>query len=395
MTGTDDGARGGGLDAGEVWDRFCRELAEAGRLLLTNPEVTTERERAETLRYVARELKGLLEGAFETSNPDFPQLLRMDDTCSGPTAPNLDNWYLSAHLRPGSTYVLRGDVSDVFDVNLSIHDAGLRSVLAERYKADLCHDADGTFEVVIGPPSDPTVTLPVGDAAAMLMMRVYFYDWDRETPPWFQLTRVSSELSSPEPLSLAQVDEALRGVSAAYLRRSQGWTSFLLDYFRRTPVNVLGPSEVLPGGGRVISIGGGVHQLEHEQALVIEFEPPDARYWSFNLYTIPWWEPIDVTNHVTTLNGRQVHVDDDGRVRIVVAHRDPGVQNWLDPAGARQGAIFYRWIWSEDAPVPTTTLTTIDRLPDELPATTPVFGPEDRREQIARRRAHLARRFRR
>jgi hypothetical protein len=37
---------------------------------------------------------------------------------------------------------------------------------------------------------------------------------------------------------------------------------------------------------------------------------------------------------------------------MVVAHRDPGVPNWLDAAGQRTGMIFWRFLLPEESPPP-------------------------------------------
>ena len=78
-------------------------------------------------------------------------------------------------------------------------------------------------------------------------------------------------------------------------------------------------------------------ELDENQALVVEFDQPQATYWSIQTYMFHWLAPLDFRNRVTSLNDTQVHVDDDGKVRVVISHQDPGVQNWLDASGLREG----------------------------------------------------------
>jgi hypothetical protein len=75
-------------------------------------------------------------------------------------------------------------------------------------------------------------------------------------------------------------------------------------------------------------------------------------YWSFSLGNV-WWETIDYGNRQSSLNGHQAVVDDDGKVRVVVAHQDPGAANWLDTGGHSEGAIILRCVRTVTAPVPT------------------------------------------
>jgi hypothetical protein len=101
---------------------------------------------------------------------------------------------------------------------------------------------------------------------------------------------------------------------------------------------------------------------------------------------------MDYTHRQSSLNGHQAHIDADGRFRCVVAHRDPGVPNWLDSAGHREGVVQYRWIWSEDNPRPTAQIVPFDELRNALPGDTPVVSPEARRDAIRIRQEHMARR---
>jgi hypothetical protein len=77
----------------------------------------------------------------------------------------------------------------------------------------------------------------------------------------------------------------------------------------------------------------------------------------------------------------------------VVAHTDPGVANWLDTAGHRQGPMIFRWLRAESAPVPTTRAVAVDALDGALPSGTVRVDPAERRATIARRRAGVRKRF--
>ncbi len=55
-------------------------------------------------------------------------------------------------------------------------------------------------------------------------------------------------------------------------------------------------------------------------------------------------ETLDYVNHQATLNCHSAQLDDDGGVRFVIAHHDPGVANWLDTAGHTRGTVGVRWV---------------------------------------------------
>jgi hypothetical protein len=88
---------------------------------------------------------------------------------------------------------------------------------------------------------------------------------------------------------------------------------------------------------------GGWFQLADGEALEVTGRPPDTRYWSLLLMS-RWMESLDTSFHTTILNCSQVELEDDGTFRILVADRDPGVANWLDTAGHRQGYVLFRWM---------------------------------------------------
>ena len=123
-------------------------------------------------------------------------------------------------------------------------------------------------------------------------------------------------------------------------------------------------------------------------------KPPGALYWSVALGN-HWWETIDYANHQSSLNGFQAVIDDDGIFRAVVSRRDPGITNWLDNAGHRQGPMIFRWLRADSHPVPGTRVIAFDSIDKNVPATTRRIDPDERLEVIAGRRAGVRRRFRR
>ena len=78
--------------------------------------------------------------------------------------------------------------------------------------------------------------------------------------------------------------------------------------------------------------------LAPDEALVVDCDIPDSRYWSFHLYNLAWWEALEYATRVTSLNHTQTRISDDGRVRVVVAHEDPGVAQLARHRGPARGA---------------------------------------------------------
>ncbi len=86
-----------------------------------------------------------------------------------------------------------------------------------------------------------------------------------------------------------------------------------------------------------------LYELDADQALVMRGRFPRCRFanvvlWNHRLQTPPY------RYRRVSLNRRQVRYEKDGSFEIVVAHRDPGVPNWIDAAGVRTGMIFWRFL---------------------------------------------------
>jgi hypothetical protein len=110
-----------------------------------------------------------------------------------------------------------------------------------------------------------------------------------------------------------------------------------------------------------------------------------VRYWNVQLAD-PLWNSIDWLNRQGSLNGGQARLDADGRFRAVIALEDPGVPNWLDPGGWREGAIMLRWTEASSGPAPTLRLVALDALRGALPADTPLVSPDERQAVLRARR---------
>ena len=228
------------------------------------------------------------------------------------------------------------------------------------------------------------------------MVRQFFYDWSNEVAADLTIECVEAPSSdravTPPALDAARVGAEVEALGAFVEASFEFW----LD----VEEGGRGRDQLLPRAGRAHPDGGrrrerqhlGIVELDDDQALVIEVAPPEALYWSVSLGNF-WWETIDYANRQSSLNGHQAVLDPDGVFRAVVAHRDPGVANWLDTAGNHHGAMIFRWLRAAAAPVPEVKVVEFDELDRQLPPSTPRVDAVGRRRVLDARYDAVRRRF--
>jgi len=116
-------------------------------------------------------------------------------------------------------------------------------------------------------------------------------------------------------------------------------------------------------------------------------------YWNIQVND-PYFNAIEYVYRLSSINGATAKISSDGRLRAIVSLVDPGVPNWLDTAGYKQGTIYGRWYDCDTYPMPTLKRVPLAELRDHLPADTPAVTSSQRTEEI-RARVRAAQRRRR
>ena len=83
-----------------------------------------------------------------------------------------------------------------------------------------------------------------------------------------------------------------------------------------------------------------------DDALVITGRWPECRCANVSLWN-RHMQTFDYANRRVCLNRRQTRLEPDGSFRMVIAHRDPGVPNWIDTEGRAFGLVFWRFMLPE------------------------------------------------
>ena len=86
--------------------------------------------------------------------------------------------------------------------------------------------------------------------------------------------------------------------------------------------------------------------LGPDEALVMTGRWPTCRCANVSLWN-RHMQTFDYVNRRVSLNRKQTKLEADGSYRIVIAHRDPGVPNWIDTEGRAFSMVFWRFMLPE------------------------------------------------
>ena len=78
----------------------------------------------------------------------------------------------------------------------------------------------------------------------------------------------------------------------------------------------------------------------------------------------------------------------------MIAHSDPGVPKWLDPAGYPRGTLALRFLLADNAPEVELERLPLAQLASKLPGDMPRVSPAERAASLERRRRAALRRYR-
>ena len=281
---------------------------------------------------------------------------------------NVDSLYFFAPLRGDRSYRIAGVRGDGIYLAFCVYGGRPDGEWSERVVANvsqrqLTFAPDGRFELVLSP--DPP---PQGAAnwarlepdAVCVITREYFLDRATATPSRFQIEAID-QVPPPAPLDDAGLARRLRAV-ATFVRETLN-----IVPLPELPPNVVGPampwSPHVPGWGTPDNVYAlGAFRLEPDEALVISGAIPPCTYWGVQTWT-RYMQSLDYRYHRVSLNQAQATLGADGSFRVVLAHRDPGVPNWISTAGRREGLVFCRWLQADELPPqPTSEVMTLDSL---------------------------------
>jgi hypothetical protein len=393
MTQREENVRDGALfdQVIDAWRTFGRQV------VFDDPATDTPLLRAEGLRFATRYLAAGALLSMELADPDYPEFGRWADTTCSWGIDNPDVIYTLAAIRGDATYRISGDRGSAHYLDIQVHsphfcEAPDYSINSNIDSRTLTAADDGTFELILSAERHDGNWLYIDPEAQSLCVRQVFYDWETERPANLVIERVGAEYPPPSPLTETDVRARAERLVRWLDKAGTYWDRMCKASLHTEPNTLIFTplAESAWGGFQNQAYGMGNFRCAPDDAVILEYAPPAAHYWSFGLGN-HYWETVNWFSRQSSLNGHQARLDDDGVFRAVIAHRDPGVPNWLDTGGHTHGTLNGRLLLADTYPEPTLRVVPLAKLRDHLPASTPTVGPTERTEQLRRRRraAHL------
>jgi hypothetical protein len=219
--------------------------------------------------------------------------------------------------------------------------------------------------------------------AGGMMVRFRSYDWEKEIDPVLSIECLDPVPPKPR-LAPDQILTRIQEMAKFPARKTRLYYGMQNGVKARVGLNVFEPVRY-PGALVKQVYWPACFQLEADEALIIETDLPKKRpYWNIQLND-PYFNALEYVYRLSSTNGHYAKVSSDGKFRAVISLTDPGVPNWLDPAGYTEGGIYGRWYDCDSAPVPIIKRVKLDALHEHLPADTPLVSAEERAEELRAR----------
>ncbi len=400
----------------DAWHDFCDRLKAAGDLVFKDTNATHPLQRADGFRFLTQNLSQAFDLALETKDARYPAIHAFCAPDRKLGGDNADFIYLQAWIDGESVYKISGHRGTARFMNFTVQ--GPRPDKDIYYGADhpnlhepfgdvpeanllgddLVTERDGSFVLYIGGPERGLNWLPTTPGSRKLFMRQGFDSWDEEAAA-FSIERI--DMDEPRPVPTPKVvAESMRWAGDFLAGAMRDWPDRELEIgslFGEDQVNAFPASRFSATAeerdqrrGRFIATMR--WKLAADEALILEFDDDDG-FWMFTNMGI-FWNSMDYLYRPVSYTPSRTAVDGDGRVRLVMAHEDPGYHNWIDTQGFEEGYLTYRNVQSRTFPPIETKVVRHDELGAHLPEDARRVTPAERTAQMHARFDAIRRRYR-
>jgi hypothetical protein len=337
---------------------------------------------AEGYRWVTRLSRLALYWFVEYADPLHPKMFLLQDEDRKLLVDNPDVRYLFSVLDDTRSYRLTGSRGEAAYVGFTFGTPmgkgavnGRTGTLIQTHLDEFELGPDGEVDILIVPPGAvldprPANVIEMVPGTAQIAVRETFFDKRRDRP-----AELNIELVGDVPPPVLTADEMVPQLE---------WVGLFVQFVAATAVNmwhdtaqnvnrfggVAGSAhveaqedEVRSHSNAEMTYHGGRFVLGEDEALVVTVHQPDKPFLYWGLTTAsPWMESYDYRYTTTNLNNKTAERSADGSWRLVIAPSDPGVPNWLDSGGRREGYMLVRWVLADGPPHPSAEVVKIADL---------------------------------
>lgn len=389
----------------QTWSHYVDLLKQAEALVESAPGPRSAQLRAEVYRQLAM---NLAQGYFLyfQATPEHPDWMPFENSVFL-AQPNPDAVYYYTSVDGHGTYRIVGErgtapVAGFATGKVMIGMGDPPGPGFDNYDFDALDLApDGTFEVIFSetrPAGHEGNWLYLNPAARFILVRQFSCDWGREKDVRLAIERLDTPPLKP-PMTAEQIGQNLELLFGGYVERlarlCQGAVRRTAERGFVNAMSLTSFEDLGNGSDWPQAYYESVFEIAEDEALILETELPERRhYWNVQVVDA-LWNQVEFAYRQSSLNAAQARIDGDGKFRAVLSLHDPGVHNWLDPAGNLYGMLIGRWYRCSAHPLPSLTRIKLSELRRHLPADTPVITPAEREAALRVRRigAQLRRRW--
>ncbi|MCP1470404.1 hypothetical protein J3E64_002092 [Sphingobium sp. OAS761] len=367
------------LLSGAAWEDFCETLKVAGRMIDRFGDEPSDLDRAEFYRFLTRLTRSGLERLVENGEPTRPRLRDMVWRQSI-NFQTVDQDHLMCQFDEARDYRITGTRGTIPYFVMAVLTApapadpgardwaplgvgGLEQFDPSNLKTtgflasqQLQIAEDDTFEIILSQqdPGAGKTWLKLEPDTNCILIRFVWTDRAMQTAPAMTIERMDG--ATPEPLTPKLMADNLAWAAQNVL----GYAELVRNWWQGNQGNFsaklnrldFSRAQYLSNGGvpdRHVAFGGWEKGLD--EALVLEFTPPPCEYWNFQICNI-WQENLDTFEDGNGwVNNSRFAAEPDGRVRIVIAERDPGIgANWVNSFGHDKGQWGLRFVQTQVTP---------------------------------------------
>ncbi len=285
---------------------------------------------------------------------------------------NPDSVYFFAAIADDKTYRVTGNVGAAAFTSFTIEKGSneghaARGSIAAISDLEMEVAGDGSYEIIVSrnkPASGNWLQLKPG--ASQITTRHYHEAKQNVAAIPGRIVPINIEVVDPDPLPAnggdAEVAKHLRWVAnfvrehsamtfsktSPEMAKKLGWVSIKPNVFPKPGQWASAAGEQAYGNTHAWYCSA-PYELEPDEALVITGRFPPCRFANVVLWN-SFMQSYDFANRQISLNRNQVTYEEDGSFKMVIAHKDPGVPNWIDTEGRGAGTVYWRYVFPTETP---------------------------------------------